>query len=347
MRMNLTFVAAGGVAWMFLATTPSSAEPLRDVVEPLCSSLEADFANGTPKMSPNCSAPVADGRHDVLEISLTAARGPAQIGDFSVANAYLYNGSYIPEVWRLDPGDKLQIDFRNDLDNGDVGFRSNLHTHGLIVSPNNVARDADDAARRRCLCAGLREGRDRRGSRRARRGRHGSHPQFRGDGRVPDPVAGRSSDGGLLVSPAPAPDHRAAGDRRHVGDHGSRPGGRLSRSGRGRRRSRPPRPGRREDPDAQGHADHARERRFRMAAQRGVRSRQLRGTGAEGARHLFRRTTTTRGCSRSTDRSIRPSRLPKASASSGGSPMSARTRPTNSSLSRSPTTAPRSRCCSR
>ncbi|MEQ8696729.1 MAG: multicopper oxidase domain-containing protein [Bauldia litoralis] len=138
MRKDLTVAAAGGMAWMLLVTTSSSAEPLRDVVEPLCSSLEADFADGTPEMSPNCSAPATGGRHDVLDISLTAARGPAQIGDFSVANAYLYNGRYIPEVWRLDPGDKLKIDFRNDLDDGDVGFRTNLHTHGLIVSPNNA-----------------------------------------------------------------------------------------------------------------------------------------------------------------------------------------------------------------
>lgn len=137
-KIRLGTAVAGGLTIIFFAAISASAEPLRDVEKPLCSSLEADFADGTPEMSPNCSAPMADGRHDVLKISLTAARGPAQIGDFSVADAYLYNGSYIPEVWSLDPGDKLLINFRNDLGDGAVGFRTNLHTHGLIVSPNNA-----------------------------------------------------------------------------------------------------------------------------------------------------------------------------------------------------------------
>lgn len=129
---------AGGLAIALIVHPLASAEPLRDVVEPLCSSLDADFESGEPEMSPNCSAPAADGRRDVLEISLTAARGPAQIGDFTVADAFLYNGSYIPEVWRLDPGDDLLINFTNKLDNDQYGFRTNLHTHGLIVSPNNT-----------------------------------------------------------------------------------------------------------------------------------------------------------------------------------------------------------------
>lgn len=139
MRRNdrISAVAAGFVAALISAGTGAAGEPLRDVAKPLCSSIDADFAGGTPEMSPNCSAPVADGRRKTLEISLTAARGPAQIGAFKIADAYLYNGSYTPEVWSVDPGDNILIHFNNAL-SGTAAFRTNLHTHGMIVSPNNA-----------------------------------------------------------------------------------------------------------------------------------------------------------------------------------------------------------------
>jgi len=130
-------VAAGAATLVFLVGSPVSGEPLRDLTKPFCSSVDADYAGDPPKMSPNCKAPVADGRHDTLEISLKAARGPAQIGDFLVADAYLYNDSYAPEVWSVDPGDKISIAFDNSL-SGTAGFRTNLHSHGLIVSPRNA-----------------------------------------------------------------------------------------------------------------------------------------------------------------------------------------------------------------
>jgi FtsP/CotA-like multicopper oxidase with cupredoxin domain len=136
-RKTIVAVAASAAALLLVAESPAPAEPLRDVTQPLCSSVDADFAAGTPQMSPNCAAPVAAGRRDVLEIALTAARGPARIGDFMISDAYLYNQNYAPEVWSVDPGDSILVTFENDL-SGATGLRTNLHVHGFIVSPNNA-----------------------------------------------------------------------------------------------------------------------------------------------------------------------------------------------------------------
>lgn len=130
-------VAAGAATVVLLAGSPVSGEPLRDLTKPSCSSVDADYAGAPPKMSPNCKAPSADDRHDTLEVSLKAARGPAQIGDFLVTDAYLYNDSYTPEVWSVDRGDKIAVAFDNSL-SGTAGFLTNLHSHGLIVSPRNA-----------------------------------------------------------------------------------------------------------------------------------------------------------------------------------------------------------------
>ena len=42
----------------------------------------------------------------------------------------LYQGAYIPPVWRFDPGDTLDVTLENHL-----GEPTNLHFHGLHVSP--------------------------------------------------------------------------------------------------------------------------------------------------------------------------------------------------------------------
>jgi FtsP/CotA-like multicopper oxidase with cupredoxin domain len=137
-RLPAFIPRALGVAFVLLVTSmPIAAEPLRDITIPLCSSVDADFASGPPVMSPNCAAPVVDGHRDTLEISLTAARGETRIGDFVITDAYLYNDSYAREVWSVDPGDNILITIENAL-SGVAGLRTNLHTHGFIVSPNNA-----------------------------------------------------------------------------------------------------------------------------------------------------------------------------------------------------------------
>lgn len=134
--LHTTFLT--GLCCFILAGCLSlAAEPLRDIARPACSSLDADLRPPSQPVSANCRTMERDGRFDTLEIKLRAARGKAQIGPYVIDDAFLYNDSFIPEVWRLDAGDRLRVQFENHL-TGDAGRLSNVHTHGLIVSPNNA-----------------------------------------------------------------------------------------------------------------------------------------------------------------------------------------------------------------
>lgn len=76
----------------------------------------------------------------VLTATLTEAQGAANIGGTSVINAWTYNGLYNgtnytglypgPTLW-AQPGDTLDLTIVNQL----PGVPTNLHTHGLHVSP--------------------------------------------------------------------------------------------------------------------------------------------------------------------------------------------------------------------
>lgn len=88
---------------------------------------------------------------------LVAREAPADIGNFGlVNNALLYGFSkdssdpkpkLIPDVWQLQRGDTVDYKFENKLPcnnhfpegtNGSVMSQSNVHTHGLMVSPHDV-----------------------------------------------------------------------------------------------------------------------------------------------------------------------------------------------------------------
>ena len=64
-----------------------------------------------------------------LEVSVTAARGAAQVGGRQVI-AQVYNGTYLPPTLRVQPGDVIRLRLVNALDE-----TTNLHVHGLAVSP--------------------------------------------------------------------------------------------------------------------------------------------------------------------------------------------------------------------
>jgi suppressor of ftsI len=69
-------------------------------------------------------------RNGVLDATITAAPGPARIGDHAFSGL-LYNGAYVPPILRTRLGDTMQITFRNNLPDKP----SNLHYHGMSVSP--------------------------------------------------------------------------------------------------------------------------------------------------------------------------------------------------------------------
>src|SRR5687768_9691082 len=65
----------------------------------------------------------------LLRVRLAAAEGPLTIGGRR-ATAYGYNGSLPGPTLRLRPGDRLQVELVNRLESP-----TNLHVHGLLVSP--------------------------------------------------------------------------------------------------------------------------------------------------------------------------------------------------------------------
>jgi len=71
--------------------------------------------------------------------------GPTrQPATLRVGGLMLYNDKFAPEVWRLNAGDLLSVKLTNKLHSADDAA-TNLHTHGLLVSPRLLI-EADDHA---------------------------------------------------------------------------------------------------------------------------------------------------------------------------------------------------------
>src|SRR5438093_309698 len=106
--------------------------------------IEALEERMTPSGQPFVEPPVlqSDPTTHVLTATLVESVGPAQVGDTLVTNAFTYNGSYVGPTLKVNPGDLLDITIVNQL-----GEPTNLHTHGLHVSPignsDNVLLDIE------------------------------------------------------------------------------------------------------------------------------------------------------------------------------------------------------------
>src|SRR5207244_4495914 len=74
--------------------------------------------------------PVIRSQNGVLTATLTESVGPARVGDTNVVDAWTYNGSYVGPTLMANPGDLLDLTIVNQLPEP-----TNLHTHGLHVSP--------------------------------------------------------------------------------------------------------------------------------------------------------------------------------------------------------------------
>jgi FtsP/CotA-like multicopper oxidase with cupredoxin domain len=72
---------------------------------------------------------VVASRNGALELTLSAARAPVEVAGRRVT-AQAYNGSYVPPTLRVRPGDVVRLRLVNALEDA-----TNLHTHGLAVSP--------------------------------------------------------------------------------------------------------------------------------------------------------------------------------------------------------------------
>lgn len=84
----------------------------------------------TPAMAPFAEPPVLASSGGVLKATLNQTVGPAVVGDRAVTNAWTYNGTYAGPTLMVKPGDLLDLTVNNTTPEP-----TNLHTHGLHVSP--------------------------------------------------------------------------------------------------------------------------------------------------------------------------------------------------------------------
>jgi FtsP/CotA-like multicopper oxidase with cupredoxin domain len=116
----------------------------------------ASTAAGTPERSPADEfhqPAVQRSAHGVLGVRLTAVPGVVGIGAAGPVSTFTYDGGLPGSTWEIDPGDTLRIELVNDLpplhdaahavvmDRPHEWTTTNLHTHGLHVSP---AGDSDN-----------------------------------------------------------------------------------------------------------------------------------------------------------------------------------------------------------
>lgn len=74
-------------------------------------------------------------RNGVLKATLVVERRKVQVGDHQLY-ATTYNGAYMPPTLRVRPGDRIDLTMTNRINED-----TNLHTHGLHVSPRAPADD--------------------------------------------------------------------------------------------------------------------------------------------------------------------------------------------------------------
>ena len=113
---------------------------------PLCSSIDAAAVE---LRSPFCDVrPMVGkpGQHEVT-LSLAATTSPVYVGGYRLMETDNYNGGYLTPTVELKPGDTFKVRLLNALvpmastdgapasGHGGSGRETNLHTHGLIVSP--------------------------------------------------------------------------------------------------------------------------------------------------------------------------------------------------------------------
>ena len=94
-----------------------------------CSSVPADEPDRQAATETFREPPVVASRAGVLRVSLRPASSMVSVGG-QRAMVVAYNGLYIPPTLRVHPGDTIRLRLTNAL-----AEPTNLHTHGLTVSP--------------------------------------------------------------------------------------------------------------------------------------------------------------------------------------------------------------------
>jgi FtsP/CotA-like multicopper oxidase with cupredoxin domain len=92
--------------------------------------LEPCEERNLPDGAPFTEPPVLLSNHGVLRATLTEQVGPATVAGQQVTDAWTYNGNYVGPTLMINPGDLINVTIANDTPE-----ITNLHTHGLHVSP--------------------------------------------------------------------------------------------------------------------------------------------------------------------------------------------------------------------
>ncbi|MEW1657573.1 multicopper oxidase family protein [Streptomyces sp. NPDC093707] len=79
--------------------------------------------------------PEVASRHGVLRTTIVVERRKVRVGNRQLY-ATTYNGAYMPPTLRVRPGDRIDLTMTNNADK-----YTNLHTHGLFVSPRAPSDD--------------------------------------------------------------------------------------------------------------------------------------------------------------------------------------------------------------
>ncbi|QDU61754.1 Blue copper oxidase CueO precursor [Planctomycetes bacterium Pan216] len=83
-----------------------------------------------PAMDPFQEPPILAAVDGVLDVTLTQAVGEAMIGDTPASNVWMYNDQFAPPILQVNPGDTLNVNIVNELEQP-----TNLHPHGVNTSP--------------------------------------------------------------------------------------------------------------------------------------------------------------------------------------------------------------------
>ncbi|MCU0306267.1 MAG: multicopper oxidase family protein [Thermoleophilia bacterium] len=123
--IGIAAVAAGGL----LATGTAMGSDDDALVATADATVPIVLTRGKPLVEP----PVVRSENGRLKLTLSAKVSRTQIaGGTAISN--VWNGLFPAPTLEIDPGDRLEIDMKND---GQFGEATNLHTHGAHVSPKN------------------------------------------------------------------------------------------------------------------------------------------------------------------------------------------------------------------
>ena len=140
-----------GIGTVLAAPVVAAASPAEGATLDGATRARLDNASVAPRARVELSQPtVLSSQQGVLPVTLTAKRATVQMNAPKPVTTYTYDGVVPGYTWELNAGDLLKVKLVNDLPESSMGpvpdmdrphhfTVTNLHTHGLHVSPSGIA----------------------------------------------------------------------------------------------------------------------------------------------------------------------------------------------------------------